>query len=86
MVAVMPHDLQQIVDTANSLTFGIDVHSDVNKWNDKIAEITGLLEEESMGTPCVSTVSVPMLLQLFQDILEYALFGHQTYNYWHWHK
>jgi PAS domain-containing protein len=41
-VAAMARELRQLVDTANSPIFGIDVHGNVNEWNDKTAEITGL--------------------------------------------
>ena len=34
-VAAMANELRQLVDTANAPIFGIDVHGNVNEWNDK---------------------------------------------------
>ena len=34
-VAAMENELQQLVDTANAPIFGIDVHGNVNGWNNK---------------------------------------------------
>ena len=37
-VAAMARELRQLIDTANAPIFGIDVHGNVNEWND----MTGL--------------------------------------------
>ena len=58
-VAAMARELRQLVDTANAPIFGIDVNGNVNKWNDKTAEITGFSYEEANNQPLVSTFIVP---------------------------
>lgn len=45
----MANELRQLIDTANAPIFGIDIHGDVNEWNDKTAEITGYSKEEALG-------------------------------------
>jgi PAS domain S-box-containing protein len=50
-VAAMAHELRQLVDTANAPIFGIDVHGNVNEWNNKTAEITGYSGEDAFNKP-----------------------------------
>ena len=80
-VASMARELRQLVDKANAPIFGIDVHGNVNEWNDKTAEITGFRKEEAMGNPLVSKFIVPKLRKSVQDIMDNALHGHETSNY-----
>ena len=47
----MAHELRQLIDTANAPIFGINIHGDVNEWNDKTAEITGFTREEAFEKP-----------------------------------
>jgi len=80
-VAAMANELRQLVDTANAPIFGIDVHGNVNEWNNKTAEITGYSKDEAFGFPLVSTFIVPKLRQSVQDVLDNALKGCETSNY-----
>jgi len=80
-VAGMANELRQLVDTANAPIFGIDVHGNVNEWNDKTAEITGFSKEEAYNKPLISTFIVPSLRESVQDVLYKALHGNQTSNY-----
>jgi PAS domain S-box-containing protein len=80
-VAAIARELRQLVDTANAPIFGIDVHGNVNEWNDKTAEITGFSKEEALNKPLVSTFIVPHLRQSVQDVLDKALKGDETSNY-----
>jgi len=80
-VASIAHELRQLIDTANAPIFGIDVHGNVNEWNDKTAEITGFTKTEAMMRPLVSTFIVPNLRQSVQDVLDKALKGDETSNY-----
>ena len=80
-VAAMANELRQLVDTANAPIFGIDVHGNVNEWNDKTAEITGFSRKEAMKYPLVSTFIVPNLRQSVQEVLDNALRGEGTSNY-----
>ncbi len=77
----MARELRQLVDTANAPIFGIDVHGNVNEWNDKTAEITGFSKEEAMNKPLVSTFIVPNLRKSVQDVMGKALKGTETSNY-----
>jgi PAS domain S-box-containing protein len=80
-VGAMGRELRQLVDTANAPIFGIDVHGNVNEWNDKTAEITGFSKDEALNKPLVSTFIVPELRQSVQDVLDKALKGDETSNY-----
>jgi PAS domain S-box-containing protein len=80
-VAAMARELRQLVDTANAPIFGIDVHGNVNEWNDKTAEITGFSKEEAMNRHLVSTFIVPNLRKSVQDVMGKALKGTKTSNY-----
>ena len=52
-VSAMANELRQLVDTTNTPIFGIDVHGNVNEWNDKTAKITSFSKEQSVQpAPC----------------------------------
>jgi len=80
-VAAMANELRQLVDTANAPIFGIDVHGNVNEWNDKTAEITGYIKEEAFERPLVSTFIVAKLRDSVQEVMDNALMGRGTSNY-----
>merc|ERR1740139_1814226 len=77
----MARELRQLVDTANAPIFGIDVHGNVNEWNNKTAEITGFSQKEAMTYQLVSTFIVPKLQQSVQEVMDNALQGIETSNY-----
>jgi PAS domain S-box-containing protein len=80
-VAAMANELRQLVDTANAPIFGIDVHGNVNEWNDKTIEITGYSKAEAHAKPLVDTFIVPSLRKSVQEVLDNALHGNETSNY-----
>lgn len=80
-VAAMANELRQLVDTANAPIFGIDIHGNVNEWNDKTAEITGYTKEEAFEKPLVQTFIVDKLRPSVQEVLDKALCGDETSNY-----
>ena len=80
-VTAMANELRQLVDTANAPIFGIDVHGNVNEWNNKTAEITGFSKEEAFEKPLISTFIVPKLRQSVQDVMDNAIKGDETSNY-----
>ena len=45
---LVARELRQFVDTANAPIFGIDIHGNVNEWNNKNAEITQYSREVIM--------------------------------------
>lgn len=69
------------MDKANAPIFGIDIHGNVNEWNDKTAEITGYSKREAMGNQMVETFIVPSLRQSVREVLDNALKGIETSNY-----
>lgn len=77
----MANELRQLIDTANAPIFGIDVHGNVNEWNNKTAEITGFSKEEALHKSLVSTFIVRKLHKSVQEVLDNALQGKETSNY-----
>jgi PAS domain-containing protein len=59
----------------------IDVHGNLNKWNNKTAEITGFPKKEAFNKPPVATFIVPKLWHSVQNLLDSALKGNETSNY-----
>lgn len=80
-VATMANELRQLIDTANAPIFGIDIHGNVNEWNNKTAEITGYSKEEAMEKNLVGNFIVPKLQESVQRVLSNALQGKETSNY-----
>ena len=77
----MEIELRQLVDTANTPIFGINVDGNVNEWNDKTAEIAGFTKDKAFGQPLVKTLIVPSLQPFVQEILDNALKGIGNSNY-----
>jgi PAS domain S-box-containing protein len=61
--------------------FGIDVHGNVNEWNNKTAEITGFSRDEAFNKPLVDTFIVPYLRKIVKEVFDNALKGEGTSNY-----
>ena len=78
---LIARELRQFVDTANAPIFGIDIHGNVNEWNNKNAEITGFSKEEAVGRPMVTTFISPRLREAAQKVMNDALHGKETANY-----
>ena len=74
-------ELLQLVETANTPVFGIDIHGNVNEWNNKTAEITGFIKEEARNTPLVVIFIVYSLHRSVHEALCNALKGTETSNY-----
>ena len=55
--ALVAHELQTFIDTANAPIFGIDADGLINEWNFKSASITGFSREEVMGKDLVQVRS-----------------------------
>lgn len=47
----MAKELRQFIDTGNAPIFGIDIHGNINEWNNKTADITGFTKEEALNKP-----------------------------------
>jgi PAS domain S-box-containing protein len=61
--------------------FGIDVHGNVNEWNEKTSEITGFSRDEAFNKPLVDTFIVPYLRKIVKEVFDNALKGEGTSNY-----
>ena len=64
----------------NAPIFGIDVHGNVNEWNDKTAKIIGFSKKEVLNKHLVSAFIVPKLGDSVLNNLDNALKGNETSN------
>ena len=48
-------ELTQLIDTANAPIIGVDIHGNVDEWNQKVEQITGFTKDEVMGHNLVQT-------------------------------
>ena len=74
-------ELTQLIDTANAPIFGVDIHGNVNEWNQKVEQITGFTKDEVMGHNLVQTRITEEFKQPVQEVLNEALKGNETSNY-----
>ena len=70
-----------LIDTANAPIFGVDIHGNVNEWNQKVEQITGFTKDEVMGYNLVQTRITEEFKQPVQEVLNEALKGNETSNY-----
>ncbi|XRB24516.1 histidine kinase [Pseudoscourfieldia marina] len=74
-------ELRQFVETANAPIFGIDVHGNVNEWNDKAEAIVGYTKDETMGRHLVQNFISPDYRESVQRVLDDALKGREAQNF-----
>jgi PAS domain S-box-containing protein len=80
-VTGMARELQQLIDTANTLIFGVDERGYVNEWNDKTAEITGFTGDYAFNSPFIENFIADSHRDAVRSIQESALQGRGTANY-----
>ena len=78
---MVANDLERLIDSANVLIFGIDVHGHVNEWNRRAAEIFGYTKHEALGKRLVEEFIRPEYRAGVQAVLSNALRGVETANY-----
>lgn len=64
------------MNTANAPIFGVDRSGNVNEWNYKTAEITGITREEALAKPLAQ-----LLKPSVKEIMDKALEGEETSNF-----
>ena len=74
-------DLRALIDTANAPIFGIDKDGNVNKWNNKAAEITEYAQTEVMGRNLVDDFITSEYKVAVKAVLDAALQGKETANF-----
>ena len=50
-------ELIQLMDTANTPCFGVDLNRNINEWNQKFSDITGYVKSDVIGCPIDSISS-----------------------------
>ena len=73
-------ELKQLLDSANTLIFGIDAEGRINEWNQQMAHVTEISRQEAMGQ-AFETLVLRKFQAPVRQILERALSGQQTTNY-----
>jgi PAS domain S-box-containing protein len=80
-VTATARELQQLIDTANTLIFGVDERGYVNEWNDKTAEITGFTGDSAFNSPFIENFIPDSHRDAVRSIQESSLQGRGTANY-----
>ena len=74
-------ELQNFIDTADALIFGIDASGRVNEWNNKAAQITGFTRGEVMGKNMVEVYIPQKHRASVKEMLDNALIGNKAANF-----
>lgn len=73
-------ELRQLMDTANTPIFGVDLLGRVAEWNDKIAEITGFSADETFHKPFCTTFIEESRRNVAEAIVQSAIKGRGITN------
>ncbi|XP_076935037.1 phytochrome C-like [Bidens hawaiensis] len=76
---IVANEMVRLIETASVPVFAVDGVGNVSGWNDKIAEITGLVLDQAVGVPLVSLV-VDYSVEKVKVMLSSALQGIEEKN------
>ncbi|KAK3022474.1 hypothetical protein RJ639_046349 [Escallonia herrerae] len=71
---VVTNEMVRLIETASVPILAVDASSNINGWNTKVAELTGLITQEAIGVPLVDLV-VDDSVELVKNMLFLALEG-----------
>jgi PAS domain S-box-containing protein len=73
-------ELRNLIHTANAPIFGTDKSGVVTKWNNKVAELTGFSQAETLGKHLIQNFVCANNRASVQAILDRCLVGEETCN------
>uniref|UniRef100_A0A1J3K0G9 Phytochrome n=1 Tax=Noccaea caerulescens TaxID=107243 RepID=A0A1J3K0G9_NOCCA len=73
-------EMVRVIETATAPIFGVDSSGCINGWNNKTAEMTGLLASEAMGKSLVGEIVQEESRQDLESVLCKALQGEEEKN------
>ena len=76
-------ELIQLMDTANTPCFGVDLNRNINEWNQKFSDITGYVKSDVIGCPIdsISSFILSSGLLSISKVVNDALIGIETTNH-----
>ncbi|KAK4748983.1 hypothetical protein SAY87_026432 [Trapa incisa] len=77
---IVANEMVRLIETAVVPIFAVDSSGNINGWNTKAAEVTGLLVEDAIGVPLVSLLSEDSV-DLVKNMLSLAMQGCKSVNY-----
>lgn len=76
---IVTNEMVRLIETATAPILAVDIVGNINGWNNKVAEITGLPTMEAIGKPLVDLVEDDSV-EVVQQILNSALQGTEEQN------
>ncbi|XP_050384607.1 phytochrome C [Argentina anserina] len=72
-------EMVRLIETAAVPIFAVDATGNINGWNKKAAELTGLAVEQAIGTPLIDIVGTDSIEEV-KNMLSFALQGVERQN------
>ncbi|CAM0876286.1 unnamed protein product [Alopecurus aequalis] len=76
---IVTNEMVRLIETATAPILAVDIVGNINGWNNKVAEITGLPTMEAIGMPLVDLVEGDSV-EVVKQILNSALQGNEEKN------
>uniref|UniRef100_A0A7N0TU09 Phytochrome n=1 Tax=Kalanchoe fedtschenkoi TaxID=63787 RepID=A0A7N0TU09_KALFE len=73
-------EMVRLIETATAPIFAVDNDGDINGWNQKVAEVTGLSVDEAMGKSLVNDLVFSEYKESVEKLLYNALKGQEDKN------
>ncbi|KAL2458307.1 Phytochrome C [Forsythia ovata] len=76
---IVTNEMVRLIETASIPILAVDTSGDINGWNTKVAELTGLNLQKALGMPFVDLV-VDDAVDVVKNVLSLALQGQEEKN------
>lgn len=76
---IVTNEMVRLIETASIPILAVDTSGDINGWNTKVAELTGLSLQKALGRPFVDLV-VDEAVDVVKNVLSLALQGKEEKN------
>nr|AHZ64011.1 phytochrome [Entransia fimbriata] len=79
-LSTVANEMVRLIETATAPILAVDANGNVNGWNGKVAELTGLRVEDAMGHSLVKELVHPASEEAVERLLCLALSGEEEQN------
>ncbi|XP_027170868.1 phytochrome C isoform X1 [Coffea eugenioides] len=76
---IVTNEMVRLIETASIPIFAVDEYGDINGWNKKIIELTGLVLQKAIGMPLLDLVADDSV-EVVKNMLSLALQGREEKN------